>query len=150
MTHLSPAAAMRRALPPASAASPTFTALLGDRSRLRSAVLDKRATIARLETAWVAAAEADAATRRACAVRMDDRETWDRTTWDRYLTAAARHETDYMPRIRRLLGEIATIEKLLALPTRNWRDEYDGRVPPEEAADVALDELASMYGVHRR
>ena len=115
MTHLSPAAAMRRALLPASAGSPTFTALLGDRSRLRSALLDKRATIARLETAWVAAAEADAAIGHARAVRMDDRETWDRATWDRYLTAASRHEIDYMPRIRRLLREIANIEKLLAL-----------------------------------
>ena len=150
MTHLSPAAVMRRALPPASAASPTFTALLGDRSRLRSALLDKHATIARLETAWVAVAEADAAIGRARAVRMDDRETWDRATWDRYLTAASRHETDYMPRIRRLLSEIAIIERLLALPTRNWRDECDGRVPPEEAADVALGELASVYGLHRR
>jgi hypothetical protein len=47
---------------------------------------------------------------------MDDRETWDRATWDRYLAAASRHEPDYMPRIRRLLGEIDNIEKLLALP----------------------------------
>jgi hypothetical protein len=117
MTHLSPAATIRRALPLTSAASPTFEALLGDRSRLRSALLDKRATIARLETAWVAAAETDAAIGRARAVRMDDRETWDRATWDRYLTAASRHEADYMPRIRRLLGEIANIEKLLALPS---------------------------------
>jgi hypothetical protein len=117
MTHLSLAAAVRRALPAASVPFPTFTALLGDRSRLCSVLLDKRATIARLETAWVAAAEADAAIGRARAVRMDDRETWDRATWDRYLAAASSHESDYMPRIRRLLGEIANIEKLLALPS---------------------------------
>jgi hypothetical protein len=113
MTHPSPAA-MMRASPPDN--PPTFTALLGDRGHLRVALLHKRATIARLETAWVAAAEADAAPGRARAVRIDDREIWDRATWDRYLTAASRHETDYMPRIRRLLREIANIEKLLALP----------------------------------
>ena len=117
MTHLSPAATMPHAPPSASAASPTFTALLGDRSRLRSALLDKRATIASLETAWVAAAETDAAVGRARAVRMADRDTWDRATWDRYLAAASNREPDYLPRIRRLLGEIANIEKLLALPS---------------------------------
>ena len=117
MTHLSPTVTMRRALS-ASAASPSFTALLGDRSHLRSALQAKRATIARLETAWVAAAEADAAVGRTPAVRMDDRETWDRTTWDRYLAAASKHQPDYMPRIKRLLGEITNIEKLLALPSR--------------------------------
>ena len=116
MTHLSPTATMRRALPPASAASPSFTALLGDRSHLRSALLAKRATIARLETAW-GAAEADAAVGRSRGVRIDDRETWDRATWDRYLAAASKHEPDYMPRIKRLLGEITNIEKLLALPS---------------------------------
>jgi hypothetical protein len=116
MTHLSPTATMRRALPPASAASPSFTALLGDRSHLRSALLAKRATIARLETAWVAA-EADAAVGRSRGVRIDDRETWDRATWDRYLAAASKHEPDYMPRIKRLLGEITNIEKLLPLPS---------------------------------
>jgi hypothetical protein len=117
MTHSSPAATMRRTPPHASPAPSSFTALLGDRSRLRSALLDKRTTIDQLETAWVAAAEADAAVGRARAVRMDDRETWDRATWDRYLAAASTHEPDYMPRIKRLLGEIANIEKLLALPS---------------------------------
>jgi hypothetical protein len=116
MTHLSPAATMRHTLPPASTGH-AFTALLGDRSRLNAALLDKRATIARLETEWVAAAEADAAVGHARSVRMDDRETWDRATWDRYLTAASKHEPDYMPRIRRLLTEIDNINKLLALPS---------------------------------
>lgn len=36
---------------------------------------------------------------------------------------------------------------VLDLPARDWRDEYDGRVPPEEAADVAVDEHASRHGV---
>ena len=117
MTHLSPPTAMRRTPPRASITAPAFTALLGDRSRLRSALLDKRTAIARLETAWVAAAETDAAKGRGGNVRMDDRETWDRATWDRYLLAASTHEPDYMPRIKRLLGEIDNIEKLLALPS---------------------------------
>ena len=97
-------------------AMPSFTALLGARRRWRAAWLDKHASSARLQTAWATAAEADAAVGRSRSVRMDDRETWDRATWDRYLAAASRHEPDYMPRIRRLLDEIASIEKLLALP----------------------------------
>ena len=117
MNRLSPAATRLRALPHASAASPAFTALLGDRSRLRSALLHKRATIARLDAAWGAAAEADATAGRARAICRDDRDTWDRGTWDRYLAAASQHEPDHMPRIRRLLGEIASLEKLLALPS---------------------------------
>ena len=33
------------------------------------------------------------------------------------MLAASTHEPDYMPRIKRLLGEIDNIEKLLALPS---------------------------------
>lgn len=36
---------------------------------------------------------------------------------------------------------------VLDLPAREWREEYDGRVPPEEAADVAIDEHDSRHGV---
>ena len=121
MTRLSPTVTARRALPPASAAPPAFTALLGDRSRLRSALQDKRATIARLEAAWVAAAEVDAIAGHTRAVRMDNRESWDRATWDRYLTAASQREPEFMPRIRRLLAEMTSIEKLLALPSGQSR-----------------------------
>ena len=39
---------------------------------------------------------------------------------------------------------------LLNLPPRDWREEYLGRVPPEEAADVALDEFASVAGIQPR
>ena len=116
MTPPSPAATMQRALPPASAAL-AFTALLGDRSLLNAALLDKRAALARLEAEWIAAAEADAAAGHARTVCMDDRETWDAATWNRYLTAASKHELDYMPRIRRLLTEIDNIEKLMTLPS---------------------------------
>ncbi len=117
MTHLSPPATPRHVPPSATAAPPAFAALLGDRGQPLRALRDKRAAIARLEAAWVAAAETDAAAGRRSGVRMDDRETWDRATWDRYLTAASRHEPDYMPRIQRLLREIDNIETLLALPS---------------------------------
>ena len=36
---------------------------------------------------------------------------------------------------------------LLTLPVRDWREQYDGRVPPDEAADVAVDEHASVQGI---
>jgi len=36
---------------------------------------------------------------------------------------------------------------LLTLPVRDWREQYDGRVPPDEAADVAVDEHASVHGI---
>ena len=32
-------------------------------------------------------------------------------------------------------------------PERDWRDEYDGRVPPQEAADVAVDGRAAVRGI---
>jgi len=35
---------------------------------------------------------------------------------------------------------------LLDLPRRDWRDMYDGRVPPAETADVAIDEHAAQQG----
>lgn len=35
---------------------------------------------------------------------------------------------------------------ILDLPPRDWRGEYDGRVPPTEAADVAIDEYAAQHG----
>jgi len=35
---------------------------------------------------------------------------------------------------------------LLDLPPRDWRGEYNGRVPPEEAADIAIDEHESVRG----
>ena len=39
---------------------------------------------------------------------------------------------------------------MLDLPRRDWRAEYEGRVPPDEAADVALDEFASVHGMPQR
>lgn len=36
---------------------------------------------------------------------------------------------------------------LLSLPDREWREDYEGRVDPAEAVDVALDEYEGEYGV---
>ena len=36
---------------------------------------------------------------------------------------------------------------LMDLPDRCWRDEYDDRVAPREAADVAIDETAAEFGI---
>ena len=90
--------------------------MLGNGTSLTASLAAKRAAVASLEAAWVAAAEADAARTNTRNVRMDDRSTWDRATWDRYLTAASNHEPDYKPRIKRLLREIDNLEALLAMP----------------------------------
>jgi len=38
------------------------------------------------------------------------------------------------------------IQDLLDLPSRDWRGDYNGRVPPKEAADIAIDEHEAMAG----
>lgn len=43
--------------------------------------------------------------------------------------------------------ERAIALSLMDLPDRLWRDEYDDRVPPGEAADVAIDETAAEFGI---
>jgi hypothetical protein len=90
--------------------------LSGNRTALREAVTAKRAQMAAIEAAWVAAAEIDMARHLGHGVRADDRSTWDRATWSRYLAAAEAHEPDFKPRIRRLLTEIESLERLLASP----------------------------------
>ena len=42
--------------------------------------------------------------------------------------------------------EHAVMVGLMDLPDRCWRDEYDDRVPPGEAADLSLDEAAAEFG----
>lgn len=116
MTHLQARPAVQCALLPACQPSHPFPALLGDRTSLTTSLATKRAAVASLEAAWVAAAEADAARTNTRNVRMDDRSTWDRATWDRYLTAASTHEPDYKPLIKRLLREIDNLDALLAMP----------------------------------
>ena len=115
MTHLQAPSAVQRASLPASQPSRPFPALLGNRTSLTTSVAAKRAAVASLEAAWVAAAEADAARTNTRNVRMDDRSTWDRATWERYLTAASDYEPDYKPCIKRLLREIDNLEALLAM-----------------------------------
>lgn len=115
MTHLSPHAT-RRPPPSRALTSLPMSALAGNRSRLRDALAAKRAAVGRLEAAWVAASETDAARGRSQGVRIDDRATWDRATWQRYLAAAAAHEPEFLPCIMRLLREIDSLEALLATP----------------------------------
>ena len=43
--------------------------------------------------------------------------------------------------------EKTVIVSLMDLPDRCWRDEYDNRVPPGEAADLAIDETAAEFGI---
>ena len=66
--------------------------------------------------AWVTAAEADAVRNTSRDVPIDDRGTWDQAAWSRYLAPASVHELDFKPPIRRLLREIDSLEKQLAMP----------------------------------
>jgi len=63
----------------------------------------------------VAVCEQQAARAAGPNVRIDDRTTWDKPMWDRYLAAAANRESDYMPRMLRLLGEIDRFERIMTL-----------------------------------
>jgi hypothetical protein len=116
MTHLSPSPAARRTAPSVLPSSQPYPLLSGYRAQLDDALTAKRAAIAGLEAAWVAAAETDAARHAARHVRIDDRATWDKSTWVRYLAAAAVHEPRFKPHIMRLLREISSIETGLAMP----------------------------------
>lgn len=113
MTHLATNAGAATLL--ASHTLPAPSSRL-DLAGLRSGVVLRRARLARLETAMVAACERAAARGRAGDVHMDDRGTWDRATWQRYLDAAARLEPQYGPAMRRLLQEIDQLNRLMALP----------------------------------
>jgi len=48
--------------------------------------------------------------------------------------------------VNRQIERVITVS-LMDLPDRLWRDEYDDRVPPGEAADLAIDETAAEFGV---
>ena len=87
-----------------------------DRDGLRAGVVARQRELAAIEAAMVATCEQAAARGADRHVRIDDRGTWDRGTWDRYLAAAARHEPDYGPRLRRLYQEIDQLERLVELP----------------------------------
>ena len=47
--------------------------------------------------------------------------------------------------VNRQIERVITVS-LMDLPDRLWRDEYDDRVPPGEAADLAIDETAAEFG----
>ena len=87
-----------------------------DRNGLCAGIDQRRERLAFLEAALVTACEAAAARGAARTMQIDDRETWDHGTWQRYLKAAAQLESDYGPRMRRLLLEIGHLERLLRLP----------------------------------
>lgn len=97
--------------------------LSGNLAQLRAALADKRLMVSRLEAGWVAAAEAAIARHLPKHVRLDDRGTWDGPTYRRYLAQAEKIEPEFKPRIRRLLSEIDSLERLLspsqAVFTRN-------------------------------
>lgn len=117
MTHLFPAEAARAAPQPLSRARSPLPSIAGNRAPLHRAITAKRAIIAQLEAAWIAAAEADVARHLRHGVRIEDRGTWDRETWTRYLAAAEAWEPAFKPRIRRLLCETDNLERLLTSPT---------------------------------
>jgi hypothetical protein len=76
----------------------------------------RRAVLAALEAAMIAACETAAMTTRSVADGPLDCERWDRATWHRYLAAAMRLETVYGPRMHRLRQEIGQFERLMTLP----------------------------------
>jgi hypothetical protein len=115
MTHLSPANAVRLVLPTVSDADSSVSPLIGNHHSPEAALSRKRAQVAQLESAWVAAAEAEVARHLSHGARVDDRATWDKTMWDRYLAAATAQEPNFKAHIMHLLDEIGSLERLLAV-----------------------------------
>ena len=122
MTHVTPGGAGTAApsafvsLPPTSLRPPASVTPRLDREQIRDRIAQRRARLAKLEGALVAACEAAAARHRTSAVRVEERASWDRAMWQRYLDAATVLEPDYGPRMRDLLRDIDRLERLLALP----------------------------------
>ncbi len=94
---------------------PQIPPLIGNLTQLRSALADKRTLIARIETEWVATAETAITKHIPKHVRIGDRATWDGETCKRYMDEAERIEPEFKPRLRRLLGEIDSLERVLSL-----------------------------------
>jgi hypothetical protein len=118
MTHLNPGGETRLAPPLltlTTTARPNHPPLGIDRSRLRDIIAARQARLSALETAMVAACEAQAARSAQRGVRVDDRETWDRAMWDRYLAAATKLEPDFLPEMLRLHSQVQRLERLLGL-----------------------------------
>lgn len=112
MTYHTPLGSMR-ALAPSTSRS-RLTPRTGNLAQLRTALADKRALVARLEAEWVAAAELQLARHLSKHVRIDDRGTWDGATFSRYMLEAERIEPEFKPRIKRLLGEIDALDRLMS------------------------------------
>lgn len=76
----------------------------------------RRERLADLEAQVADACEAAAMRGDAWTSVPGDRRRWDRAAWRRYTEAAVRLSRTQGPRIRRLRGEIARLERLLDLP----------------------------------
>jgi len=87
-----------------------------DRLAIRRSIEIRRACLADLGLRLVTECEAAAAQGDPATSAHHDRQRWDRATWRRYLDAATRGEARYGPRMRRLRGDIAHLERLLDLP----------------------------------
>ena len=112
MTHHAPVGSVRVAPVPVSR-SP-LPPIIGSLAQLRAALAGKRALVTRLEAEWVAAAEREVAKHLSSHVHIDDRGTWDGPTYARYMLEAERVEPSFKPRLKRLLGEIDAIERVLS------------------------------------
>ncbi len=136
MTHLSQANAVRPVLPTVLDADSFLPPLIGNQHSLQEALIGKRAQVAQLESAWVAAAEDEIARHLSHGARIDDRATWDRPMWDRYLAAARAQEPVFKPHIMHLLDDIGSLERLLAVgctPVHLPRRPGQRRRPGERA-----------------
>lgn len=87
-----------------------------DRMAIRRSIAVRLACLADLELRLVTECEAAAAHGDSATSAHNDRQRWDRAAWRRYLDAATRGEARYGPRMRRLRGDIAHLERLLDLP----------------------------------
>lgn len=112
MTYQTPLGSMRAVAP--STSRSRLTPITGNLAHLRTALTDKRALVARLEAEWVAAAEVQLARHLSKHIRIDDRGTWDGPTFSRYMLEAERIEPEFKPRIKRLLGEIDALDRMMS------------------------------------
>lgn len=78
----------------------------------------RRKQVSLIEDQLVAACERAAGHGQPGQCPPQDRRVWDGHMWDRYLREAAAREYELGPQLRRLHGEIALLERLLADPLR--------------------------------
>lgn len=119
MTYLAPGAGTQPA-PPGAISHPTapHVGTHLDPGLLRLGLLLRREVLDGLEAELVEACEAAAGLGDSHRTSDPaDRSRWDRAAWGRYLDAALQLEGSYGPRMRRLRGDIARLERLLDLAT---------------------------------